>query len=108
MVVRNVTAVALFIGSLVAFGQDAATLTVTVVDPSAAVVPGAKITLTESQRGIVTKGETNETGFVIFNLLQPFGASAARFFLNGVVSATHQSRLNQVLILFCGGAPVAQ
>ncbi len=71
MVVRNVTAVALFIGSLVAFGQDAATLTVTVVDPSAAVVPGAKITLTESQRGIVTKGETNETGFVIFNLLQP-------------------------------------
>jgi hypothetical protein len=71
VVVRNVTAVALFIGSLVAFGQDAATLTVTVVDPSAAVVPGAKITLTESQRGIVTKGETNETGFVIFNLLQP-------------------------------------
>ncbi len=71
MVVRNVTAVALFLGSLVAFAQDAATLTVTVVDPSAAVVPGAKITLTELQRGIVTKGETNETGFLIFNLLQP-------------------------------------
>src|SRR5215467_878775 len=71
VVLRNITAVALFFGCLAAFGQDAATLTVTVVDPSAAVVPGAKITLTEQQRGIVTKGETNESGFLIFNLLQP-------------------------------------
>jgi hypothetical protein len=67
----KITIALLFLGVSAAFAQEAATLTVTVVDPSAAVVPGAKIMLTESGRGIVTRGETNENGFIIFNLLQP-------------------------------------
>jgi hypothetical protein len=63
---------ALFFGCVTAaFAQEAATLTVTVVDPSVAVVPGAKVTLTDLQKGTVSKGETNENGFVAFNLLPP-------------------------------------
>jgi hypothetical protein len=59
------------VGGFAAYAQDYATLTVTVVDPSAAVVPGAKTSLSALQRGVVTEAETNETGFVVFDLLQP-------------------------------------
>ena len=72
MVFRQIAAMALFFGCVAAaFAQEAATLTVTVVDPSVAVVPGAKVTLTDLQKGTVSKGETNENGFVAFNLLPP-------------------------------------
>jgi hypothetical protein len=53
------------------FGQESATLTVTVVDPSAAMVPGAKLTLTDLRRGVVSRGETKEHGFFVFDFLQP-------------------------------------
>lgn len=71
MVVRSITAVLVFLGGFVAFAQDSATLTVTVVDPSAAVVPGAKVTLTDLSRGAIKQAETRETGFVVFDFLQP-------------------------------------
>lgn len=71
MVVRPITAVLVFLGGFVAFAQDSATLTVTVVDPSAAVVPGAKVTLTDLGRGAIKQAETRETGFVVFDSLQP-------------------------------------
>ena len=54
-----------------AFAQDTATLTVTVVDPTSAVVPGAKVTLTDLGRGAVKQAETKDTGFVVFDFLQP-------------------------------------
>ena len=72
MLFRQIAAMALFFGCVAAaVAQEAATLTVTVVDPSVAVVPGAKVTLTDLQKGTVIKGETNENGFVAFNLLPP-------------------------------------
>jgi outer membrane receptor protein involved in Fe transport len=60
-----------FLGGLVAFGQESATLTVTVFDQSAALVPGAALVLTDLRRGIVTQAETNGNGFVVFDFLQP-------------------------------------
>jgi hypothetical protein len=61
---------ALFSG-LAALAQDTATLSVTVVDPSSAVVPGAKVTITDLGRGTVRQAETKDAGFVIFDFLQP-------------------------------------
>jgi len=60
-----------FLGGLAAFGQESATLTVTVFDQSAALVPGAALVLTDLRRGIVTQAETNANGFVVFDFLQP-------------------------------------
>lgn len=54
-----------------ALAQDTATLTVTVVDPSSAVVPGAKVTITDLGRGAIRQVETKDAGFVIFDFLQP-------------------------------------
>jgi len=54
-----------------ALAQNTATLTVTVVDPSSAVVPGAKVTLTDLGRGATKVAETKDTGFVVFDFLQP-------------------------------------
>ena len=71
MVFRLIAAIGLFLSWSAAFAQEAATLTVTVVDPSVAMIPGAKVTLTNSDKGTVIKGETNESGFVAFNLLPP-------------------------------------
>ena len=71
MVVRPITAAVLFLGGFVAFAQDSATLTVTVVDPSSAVVPGARVTLTDLDHGAIKQAETRETGFVVFDSLQP-------------------------------------
>jgi len=51
VVFRQIPILALFLSGFIAFAQDSATLTVTVVDPSNAVVPRAKVTLTASQRG---------------------------------------------------------
>jgi hypothetical protein len=51
--------------------QDAATLTVNVTDPSGAPVPGARLALTDTRRGTARALETIETGFAIFDHLQP-------------------------------------
>ncbi len=60
-----------FLGGVVAFAQDSATLTVTVFDQSAALVPGATLVLNDLRRGIVTQAETNANGFAVFDFLQP-------------------------------------
>jgi Carboxypeptidase regulatory-like domain/TonB dependent receptor len=54
-----------------AFAQDWATLNVTVVDPSGATVPGASAVLTDLQRGSVNRAQTDESGYAIFDFLQP-------------------------------------
>jgi hypothetical protein len=59
------------LGGVAAFAQDSATLTVTVFDPSAAIVPGAKVALTDLHRGTVTQVETGDSGFAVFDFLQP-------------------------------------
>ena len=61
----------MFLCGVAVFAQDPATLTVTVFDPSAAVVPGAKVTLTDLHRGTVTQLETGGNGFAVFDFLQP-------------------------------------
>ena len=68
---RQIAALAVFLGGVAAFAQDSATLTVTVFDQSAAIVPGAKVTLTDLHRGTVTQADTGETGFTVFDFLQP-------------------------------------
>jgi hypothetical protein len=70
-VLRQIAALAVFLGGVAAFAQDSATLTVTVFDQSAAIVPGAKVTLTDLHRGTVTQADTGETGFTVFDFLQP-------------------------------------
>jgi hypothetical protein len=70
-VLRQIAALAVFLCGVAAFAQDSATLTVTVFDPSAAIVPGAKVTLTELQRGTVTQADTGESGFATFDFLPP-------------------------------------
>jgi len=62
---------AVFLGGAAALAQDSATLTVTVFDPSAAIVPGAKVTLTELHRGTVSQAETGGSGFAVFDFLRP-------------------------------------
>ena len=74
---RQIAAIAVFLGGFAALAQDSATLTVTVFDPSAAVVPGAKVTLTDLHRGTVTQAETLEHGFAVFDFLQPGDYSLA-------------------------------
>jgi hypothetical protein len=69
-VLRQIAALAVFLGGVAALAQDSATLTVTVFDPSAAIVPGAKVTLTDLHRGLVTQAETGEKGFAVFDFLQ--------------------------------------
>ena len=68
---RQIAALAVFLGGVAALAQDSATLTVTVFDPSAAVVPGANVKLAELHRGTVTQAETGESGFAVFDFLQP-------------------------------------
>jgi len=51
--------------------QDPATLSVTVVDPSNAVVPGAQLTLIDQRRGSVRQAQTRETGDAVFDHLDP-------------------------------------
>jgi len=70
MVARHMAAIGVFLTGI-ALAQDSATLTVTVLDPSQASVPGAKVTLKGLSRGGQIQGETNENGFVVFDTLQP-------------------------------------
>jgi hypothetical protein len=52
-------------------GQDAATLSGTVVDTSNAVVPRAAITITDAGRGVVRRTETADTGVFLFDSVPP-------------------------------------
>jgi hypothetical protein len=70
-VLRQIAALAVFLSGVAALAQDSATLTVTVFDPSAAVVPGAKVTVTDLHRGTITTVETGDNGFAVFDFLQP-------------------------------------
>ena len=58
-----------------ALAQDLASLIVTVVDPTAALIPGASIILVDQSRGTVHKGETNASGFYSFDTI-PAGVYA--------------------------------
>ena len=71
MLVRPITAVWLLFSGFAAMAQDTATLTVTAMDPSGAVVTGAKVTITDLGRGATKQAETKDAGFVIFDFLQP-------------------------------------
>jgi hypothetical protein len=53
-------ALALF--NSVAFGQGGATILGTVTDPTGAVIPGARITLTNTATGFIRVAQSNETG----------------------------------------------
>ncbi len=52
--------------SLAAFGQDTASITGTVTDPSGAAVSGAQVTLTSPERGITRTSPTNDSGDYLF------------------------------------------
>ncbi len=53
-------------------GQEfSASLSVTLSDPSGAVVPGAQVVLVDSRWGTIHQGETNVTGGVTFDSLRP-------------------------------------
>jgi hypothetical protein len=56
---------------VVAQGMDTALLRGTVVDPSGAAVPGAKVTITDVATGVSTRTVTNGAGFYIFNAVKP-------------------------------------
>jgi hypothetical protein len=49
--------------------QDLASLTVTAVDPSGAMVPAAKLVLIDLQRGVIRQAEANAGGFAVFDML---------------------------------------
>lgn len=51
--------------------QDVARLSVTVVDPSDAVVPAAKLTLLDTRRGTAWQAETSINGYAVLNSLPP-------------------------------------
>jgi hypothetical protein len=53
------------------FAQEGARLAVTVMDPSDAAVPGAKVTVVEKGRGATRSGLTEESGTFYFNALTP-------------------------------------
>ena len=55
----------------VMFAQDAASLTVTIVDAKSAMLPDAEITLTDTRHGTVTHAKTEKPGYVIFDPLNP-------------------------------------
>ena len=52
--------------SLAAWGQDSASITGTVTDPSGAAVANAQVTLTSPERGINRTSTTNQSGDYLF------------------------------------------
>jgi hypothetical protein len=66
-----VNAALLLAANSVAFGQDSAVLSGTVTDPSEAIVPGATVTVTNTERGTVRSTPTRGDGAFIFDSLPP-------------------------------------
>src|SRR5271157_45860 len=61
--------VVLGLGVLSAFGQATATINGAVTDPSGAVIPGAQVTVTNTQTGQVTNATTADNGTYVVPLL---------------------------------------
>jgi len=53
------------------YGQDTATLSVIVVDPTSAAVPGARVVVVDSHRGVIHQSDTNDSGRAEFDDLMP-------------------------------------
>jgi hypothetical protein len=83
----------ILLGCLAAIAQDLATLTVTVVDPTAAVVPEAEVILTDLSRGGTTKKATNESGFAVFDFLAP-----GEYALDTVKTGFEQHRVDLLIL----------
>ena len=56
---------------IVLYGQDSASLSVIVTDPTAAAVPGARVVVVDSHRGVVHQADTNDAGRAEFDNLIP-------------------------------------
>ncbi len=53
------------------YGQDTATLSVIVTDPTSAAVPGARVVVVDSHRGVIHSADTNDFGRAEFDGLMP-------------------------------------
>lgn len=63
-----VVTILLVLGSPVLVAQvDQGTITGTISDPSGAVIPGARVTLTQVETGLVLQGTTNRAGIYVFS-----------------------------------------
>src|SRR2546430_17567130 len=74
----------------VAWGQFTTSIEGTVTDPSGSAIPGAAITLLNTETGIKTTVQTNSTGYFVFPSLPPrlfSGTAAGPGFRSGEVSA---------------------
>ncbi len=83
--------------------QDTASLSVTITDPSSAVVPGARVVIVDSRRGTVRQGTTSAVGIAHFDALSPSDyaveASMAGFDTLRVTRVTLAIRDRQLLRL---------
>jgi hypothetical protein len=61
--------VLLLLGATVAYGQFSSAIEGTVTDTTGAVVPGAKVVLTNEATGVASSGEANSAGFFRFSAL---------------------------------------
>ena len=68
---RRLAAALLFVSSVMLGQEYSASLSVTVSDPSNALVPGAHVLLRDSQQQVVREADTSSSGGVIFASLQP-------------------------------------
>jgi hypothetical protein len=68
-----IAAFCLMVLPLMVFSQTTAGLTGTVTDSSGAVIPGAKVTLTNTATGAQREGQSNESGTYEFTALLPGG-----------------------------------
>src|SRR5499427_8768188 len=88
-VLLSVVMGALVAASIPAMGQEVtAAIVGTVTDPSGAPVAGAAVTATDTERGTVWTGKTNDTG--AYSLLRlPIGSYAVKVSAQGFQSAVH-------------------
>src|SRR3984957_18466147 len=96
----------ILLGNEYAIAQvDQGTITGIVQDPSGAVVPGAKVTVTNTDTGLVLNGSSNSSGVYVFSPLKignyTIGASASGFerTMQENVHLDAQQRLNVVIAL---------
>ena len=96
----------ILLGNEYAIAQvDQGTITGIVQDPSGAVVPGAKVTVTNTDTGLVLNGSSNSSGVYVFSPLKignyTIGASASGFerTMQENIHLDAQQRLNVVISL---------